>query len=168
MELALFLSVGAIAILGAVGVVTLRNAVHSALSLITNMVALAVLFLMLNAQFVAIVQIIVYAGAVMVLFLFVIMLLGEKAQEGQERRPGQRVFAVALGALLLAEIIYVAQFNLLPGLPGKATPEVVARSGNVQLVGRFLFSEYVFPFEVTSVLLLVAIVGAVVLAKRKL
>jgi NADH-quinone oxidoreductase subunit J len=151
-----------------VGVVTLRNAVHSALSLITNMVALAVLFLMLNAQFVAIVQIIVYAGAVMVLFLFVIMLLGEKAQEGQERRPGQRVFAVALGALLLVEIIYVAQFNLLPGLPGKATPEVVAQGGNVQLVGRFLFSEYVFPFEVTSVLLLVAIVGAVVLSKRKL
>lgn len=168
MELILFLAVGAIAILGAVGVVTLRNAVHSALSLIANMVALAVLFLMLNAQFVAIVQIIVYAGAVMVLFLFVIMLLGEKAQEGRERLPGQRVFAAVLGALLLAEIVYVAQPNLLPGLPGKATPEMVAQGGNVQLVGKLLFSDYVFPFELTSVLLLVAIVGAVVLAKRKL
>lgn len=146
------------------------NAVHVALFLVAAQVALAVAFLLQGAFFVAAIQVIVYAGAIMVLFLFVIMLLGVDRREALiEPLPGQRPLALGLGALLAAEVVWVA----LQGLdhvvdgPGEAALNELNRDpGNVEAVANALFSRYVLAFELTSVLLVVAIVGVMVLARR--
>jgi NADH-quinone oxidoreductase subunit J len=148
-----------------------RNAVHVALFLVATQVALAVAFLLQGAYFVAAVQIIVYAGAIMVLFLFVIMLLGvDKREALVETLPGQRPLALGLGALLAAEILYVAVRGLtfvVGGSGGQSDLETVNReAGNVTALARVLFGHYLVPFEVTSILLVVAIVGVMVLARR--
>ncbi len=159
------LSVGAIA--SAILVVTRRSPVISALFLIVNFFCLAGLYLTLRAQFIAVIQIIVYAGAIMVLFVFVIMLLNL----GDERKlidglSYKKVIAVVLSAGLLTEFIYIfeANWNLLPASKLERASEI----GTVEYIGSQLFTGYLFPFEVTSILLLVAIVGAIVLAKRKI
>lgn len=146
------------------------NAVHVALFLVATQVALAVAFLLQGAFFIAAIQIILYAGAIMVLFLFVIMLLGVDRREALiEPLPGQRVYAIGLGALLGAEILYVAyrgaDFVAGGGDPG-ALEALNRDPGNVVAIARLLFSRYLLPFEVTSVLLVVAIVGVMVLARR--
>jgi NADH-quinone oxidoreductase subunit J len=147
------------------------NAVHVALFLVATQVALALAFLLQGAFFVAAVQIIVYAGAIMVLFLFVIMLLGVDRREALiEPLPAQRGLAVGLGALLAAEILYIAfqGVNLVAG-GGDGAEALTALNedpGNVKALARALFSRYLLPFEVTSILLVVAIVGAMVLARR--
>jgi NADH-quinone oxidoreductase subunit J len=147
------------------------NAVHVALFLVATQVALALSFLLQGAFFVAAVQIIVYAGAIMVLFLFVIMLLGVDRREVLiEPIPAQRGLAVGLGALLAAEILYIAfqGVNLVAG--GRDGAEALTAlnedPGNVKALARALFSRYLLPFEVTSILLVVAIVGVMVLARR--
>ncbi|MGH2748032.1 MAG: NADH-quinone oxidoreductase subunit J [Actinomycetota bacterium] len=147
------------------------NAVHVALFLVGTQVALAVAFLLQGAFFIAAIQIILYAGAIMVLFLFVIMLLGVDRREALiEPLPGQRVYAIGLGALLGAEILYVAYrgADFVAGGGGDpAALEALNRDpGNVVAIARLLFSRYLLPFEVTSVLLVVAIVGVMVLARR--
>jgi NADH-quinone oxidoreductase subunit J len=147
------------------------NAVHVALFLVATQVALALAFLLQGAFFVAAVQIIVYAGAIMVLFLFVIMLLGVDRREALiEPLPAQRGLAVGLGALLAAEILYIAfqGVNLVAG-GGDGAEALTALNedpGNVKALARALFSRYLLPFEVTSILLVVAIVGVMVLARR--
>ena len=147
------------------------NAVHVALFLVATQVALALAFLLQGAFFVAAVQIIVYAGAIMVLFLFVIMLLGVDRREALiEPLPAQRGLAVGLGSLLAAEILYIAfqGVNLIAG--GRDGAEALTAlnedPGNVKALARALFSRYLLPFEVTSILLVVAIVGVMVLARR--
>jgi NADH-quinone oxidoreductase subunit J len=147
------------------------NAVHVALFLVATQVALALAFLLQGAFFVAAVQVIVYAGAIMVLFLFVIMLLGVDRREALiEPLPAQRGLAVGLGALLAAEILYIAfqGVNLVAG--GRDGAEALTAlnedPGNVKALARALFSRYLLPFEVTSILLVVAIVGVMVLARR--
>ncbi len=159
------LSVGAIA--SAILVVTRRSPVISALYLIVNFFCLAGLYLTLHAQFIAVIQIIVYAGAIMVLFVFVIMLLNL----GDERKlidglSYKKIVAVGLSAGLLTELIYIlgTSWNILPPPNYDRATEI----GTVEYIGHQLFTAYLFPFEVTSILLLVAIVGAIVLAKRKL
>ena len=147
------------------------NAVHVALFLVATQVALALAFLLQGAFFVAAVQIIVYAGAIMVLFLFVIMLLGVDRREALiEPLPAQRGLAVGLGALLAAEILYIAfqGVNLIAGGRdgGAALTALNEDPGNVKALARALFSRYLLPFEVTSILLVVAIVGVMVLARR--
>lgn len=147
------------------------NAVHVALFLVATQVALALAFLLQGAFFVAAVQIIVYAGAIMVLFLFVIMLLGVDRREVLiEPIPAQRGLAVGLGALLAAEILYIAfqGVNLIAGGRDGAGALTALNEdpGNVKALARALFSRYLLPFEVTSILLVVAIVGAMVLARR--
>ncbi|MDQ3957118.1 MAG: NADH-quinone oxidoreductase subunit J [Actinomycetota bacterium] len=148
------------------------NAVHVALFLVGSQVALAVAFLLQGAFFVAAVQIIVYAGAIMVLFLFVIMLLGVDRREAlMEPLPGQRPLALGLGALLAAQVLYVVLrgIDLVAGGGGggpAALEEVNRDPGNVKAVAHLLFSRYLLPFEVTSVLLVVAIVGVMVLTRR--
>jgi NADH-quinone oxidoreductase subunit J len=147
------------------------NAVHVALFLVGTQVALAVAFLLQGAFFIAAIQIILYAGAIMVLFLFVIMLLGVDRREALiEPLPGQRVYAIGLGALLGAEILYVAYRGadfVAAGGGDPAALEALNRDpGNVVAIARLLFSRYLLPFEVTSVLLVVAIVGVMVLARR--
>jgi len=149
----------------------MRNAVHVALYLVAAQVALALAFLLQGAFFIAAVQIIVYAGAIMVLFLFVIMLLGVDKREALiEPLPAQRPLAIGLGALLAAEIIYVAAKGLElvtgAGANAEALDAINRDPGNVKALAHLLFSRYLLPFEVTSVLLVVAIVGVMVLARR--
>ncbi len=147
-----------------------RNAVHVALFLVAAQVALALTFLLQGAYFIAAVQIIVYAGAIMVLFLFVIMLLGvDKSEALIEPLSGQRFMAVGLGALLAAEILYVAAKGatfVVSGAGEGALSAINQDPGNVKSLAQVLFSQYLLPFEVTSVLLVVAIVGVMVLARR--
>jgi len=146
-----------------------RNAVHVALFLVVAQVALAVTFLLQGAFFIAAIQIIVYAGAIMVLFLFVIMLMGVDKREALiEPLPLQRLLAVGLGALLSVEILYIAWkgVDIIGDNGDRALTALNEDPGNVIAVARVLFSRYLLPFEVTSVLLVVAVVGVMVLTRR--
>ena len=141
---------------------------YSALFLIIAMGALAGIYILLEAYFVWVIQIIVYAGAIMVLFLFVIMLLDIRREQDPWAPPGQGriVAAVLLSLVLLVELVMsVAQRLVLPQGGGS---RVAGAFGTTQTVGRLLFTDYLFPFEITSVILLVAMVGAMVLAKKHL
>ena len=148
------------------------NAVHTALFLVLTQGALAVAFLLEGAYFIAALQIILYAGAIMVLFLFVIMLLGvDRPEMLEEPLPAQRPLAIGLGAILGAEILYVAVRGVEVAIEGatggaSALQEVNRDPGNVEAIARVLFGDYLLPFEVTSALLVIAIVGVMVLARR--
>ena len=152
-------------------VVLNRNPVRSALFLVLNFFVLAVLYLTLSAQFIAAVQIIVYAGAIMVLFLFVIMLLNLGAPEALVERGGlQKPAALILAMTFFAALTAAGAVSAGLG-PVKATPETLRTGGSVEAVGIGLFDgtrPWLFPFEVTSILLLVGIVGAIILAKRRI
>ncbi|MBI2710433.1 MAG: NADH-quinone oxidoreductase subunit J [Actinobacteria bacterium] len=168
MEAAVFAVSAVIAISGAAGVIASRNAVHSALSLIATLFAIAVLFIAQDAQFLAAVQVIVYAGAIVVVFLFVIMLLGVDRSEDLEEEPlrGQRPAALVAGIVIGAGLIAVVATGTITGAHG-AGAAVRADMPNVEQLGRLLFTDYVFPFEVTSVLLVIAVVGAVLMARSR-
>ena len=146
------------------------NAVHVALFLVATQIALAIAFLLQGAFFVAAVQIIVYAGAIMVLFLFVIMLLGVDRRESLvEPLSGQRGIAIGLGSVLAAEILYVAYrgVDLVAGGDRAAALDAInSDPGNVLAIARALFSRYLLPFEATSIMLIAAIVGVMALARR--
>jgi NADH-quinone oxidoreductase subunit J len=155
----------------AVGMIVVRNAVHAALFLVVNFFTIAVMYLLLDAPFLFAVQIVVYAGAIMVLFLFVIMLLGvDKEESLRDPIPYQRPAAVALGAILLAEIFVLAGRTWATGatsVRGSVRQRVDGQDlGNVQRVARILFTDFLWAFELTAVLLVIAVVGAVVLARR--
>lgn len=168
-EVFTFVIAGAICLGGALGVVLLRNTVHCALSLVATLFGVAVLFLAQEAWFLAAIQVIVYAGAIVVLFLFVIMLLGVDRAEATERDPlpAQRIVGAIVGAAVLVTSVVL----LLAG-GGKATGATAsAGSGSAPLsdidrIGRVLFTDNVYAFEITAVLLTVAVVGAVVLSRR--
>ena len=171
METALFIALGAIAIIAALGVMFARKTIYSALFLLINFCSLAGLYLLLNAQFLAAAQVIVYAGAIVVLFLFATMLLG-----GGEETANLRIYestnlriylAIVLAVVLFVEVGYVLVSGTLTGTQGSDTPEAIARIGNVQAIGELLFTDYLLPFELAAILLLIGIVGAVVLAKKK-
>jgi NADH-quinone oxidoreductase subunit J len=146
-----------------------RNAVHAALFLIVNFFTIAVFYLVLGASFLFAVQIIVYAGAIMVLFLFVIMLLGvDRAEPLIEPIRGQRPLAVLLGSGIALELFVAIRAGI--GLSTRASADfdtVVNRGGNAVALSRVLFRRYFFPFEATSVLLIVAAIAVVVLAARQ-
>jgi NADH-quinone oxidoreductase subunit J len=164
-DLIVFWAVAPVSVGAAALMLFQRNAVHAALLLILNQFTLAVFFVLLEAHFLAAVQVIVYAGAIMVLFLFVIMFLGVDRRESLvETIRGQRLWAIGLGILLVAEVVLAIRLGI--GLSG-APPPVPQGQDNVQAVARVLFTDYVFPFEVTSILLIVAAVGAMVLARRR-
>jgi len=165
-ELITFVPLAVLSVVTAVGMVTSRNAVYSALLLVVNFFCLAGFYVLLQAQFIAAVQVIVYAGAIMVLFLFVLMLLGIGNEEVvSETIPGQRVVA---GVLALALLVAVVVAVLNGGLSGGAGDLAAAnQGGNVEAVGRLLFTRYAFAFEATGILLVVAAVGALVLGKRR-
>jgi NADH-quinone oxidoreductase subunit J len=167
MEAVLFFACAAATIVGAVGVITSRNPVHSALFLLLTMVTMAVFFLMQDADLVAIIQIVVYASAIVVLFLFVITLLGVDQHESlAEPRRFQRPLALALGALLLVQVIAIGGSNWATGAKASTAPLEGPRTGNVETLARTLFTDYVWAFEITAVLLVIAVVGGVVLARR--
>ena len=159
MEWVVFLVVAACAIGSAVGLVVRPNPLHGALFLVGNLFCVAVLYLIMRAEFLALAQVIVYAGAIMVLFLFAIMLLiPGRAETGPAPLARARRLAVPVGAVLgLALVLIVA---------GRSGPMASTPPGGVETIGRLLFTDYLFPFEITSLLLLAALVGALVLAKR--
>jgi NADH-quinone oxidoreductase subunit J len=170
-EYAVFGGMFVLALGSSLAMIFARNAVHVALFLVAAQVALAVAFLLQGAFFVAAVQIIVYAGAIMVLFLFVIMLLGVDRKEALiEPLPGQRGIAITLGAVLAAQILFVAVRGVSFVVGGAGTQadllDVNRDVGNVKALARVLFGKYLLPFELTSVLLVIAIVGVMVLARR--
>ncbi len=167
-DLAVFFLCAAIVLTGAFGVLFLRNPVHSALSLVMTLFGVAVLFVAQEAHFLAVVQVIVYAGAIVVLFLFVIMLLGVDREEAVEveQLKGQRPLAFGVGALVLLLVLLLARANdWATGTPG-ARGLASGQGENVEKLGRSIFTTFLLPFEVTAVLLVIAVVGAVVLARR--
>jgi NADH-quinone oxidoreductase subunit J len=183
LQTVLFFLFAAVALLSAIMMILHRNPIYSAIFLIVTLFALAGFYVLLNAPFVASVHIIVYAGAIMVLFLFVIMLLNLKRDPSRERgKLARRAFAALLVIILLAEIgvLIGASFftgtadsgamaaRHLVGLANGASADSAAVVGNTVNIGRLLFTTYLLPFEIASVLLLVGIIGAVILAKRKL
>lgn len=165
----LFYLFAVIAVASGVAMVLHRNPVYSAIFLIVTLFAFAGFFVLLNAPFVATVHVIVYAGAIMVLFLFVIMLLNLKGDPAREQgKITRRVFGVLLVLAFIIEIgalLFAAAGN--NGVSGNV-PNAGSIVGSTEVIGRSLFTTYLFPFEVASLLLLVGMVGAIVLAKRKL
>ncbi len=166
LQILLFYVLGALAAASAILMITRRSPVASVLYLILNFFALAGLYLTLHAQFIAVIQIIVYAGAIMVLFLFVVMLLrlGDEPQLA-EKLTYRKLIAVALAFGLFLEVAYII------GIESKARSAVQSTNalniGTAESIGTELFTNYLFPFEVTSIILLAAIVGAIVLAKKR-
>jgi NADH-quinone oxidoreductase subunit J len=157
-----------IAVASAVAMLVMRSAVHAALFLVLNFFCIAVMYLLLDAPFLFAVQIIVYAGAIMVLFLFVIMLLGvDRSESIRERLVGQRGLAIALAVGFVLEFALALRAGI--GFATKAPPgfDVVNTPGNPQALAEVLFRDYFFPFEVTSILLIVAAVAAMVLGQRR-
>jgi NADH-quinone oxidoreductase subunit J len=169
MTVFLFFLFGGLALAGALGVVFARNPVHSALFLVLTLVSVAVLFLLQDAQLVAAVQIIVYASAIVVLFLFVIMLLGVDRKESlREPLRFQRPLAIGLGVLALFEVLFLAGHEWATGAVsgGDRSLEQGDFGGNIERVARVLFTDFLWPFQITAILLVIAVVGAVVLARR--
>jgi NADH-quinone oxidoreductase subunit J len=148
-------------------VVVSRNPVHCALFMLPLFFHVAGIYIMLNAEFVAAIQVLVYAGAIMVLFLFVIMLVKSEYIKGRKGFLGSwpviAVFAVMLCGFLMSALVS----SSFSGKHGEYTVQAVSQAGNSQLMGKVLFTDFLFPFEVASVILLVAMVGAIVLAKKK-
>ncbi len=160
-ELVLFFLLAAIAVAGAVSLILQRHPIHSALSLVVVMMALAALYLLLGAEFIAAVQIIVYAGAIMVLFVFVIMLLNAGEEERTNLSRMARYVGLPLGIFLLLQLSYwIARAS-----PAQA--RVVVGPAPTRRLAMMLFQDFVFPFELTSILILIAILGALVLAKKE-
>ena len=160
-----FFFCAAIAILGALMLIVAKEPIHSALSLVLVMIALAVLYLLLGAEFIAAVQIIVYAGAVMVLFVFVIMLLNAGTEERTDFSKMAKYAGMPVALFLL---VYLGFWMLRSTIGKEVANGSVATSSSASTVemSKMLFNQYVFPFEATSILILIAILGALVLAKR--
>jgi NADH-quinone oxidoreductase subunit J len=168
-DLILFWVFAPISVASAIAMLVMRNAVHSALFLIVNFFCLALFYLVLGATFLFAVQIIVYAGAIMVLFLFVIMLLGVDGREDlRERRLiAQRPVAIALGVAFVLEVTFAIRASIGFSALAPAGFDKVNEGGNAQALAKVLFSKYFFPFEVTSILLIIAAIAAMILAQRK-
>lgn len=167
LDLALFLILALVAVATALGMLFSKNAVYSALFLVLNFVTVAVFYLLLGAPFIAMAQITVYAGAIMVLFLFVIMLLGAERLPATNVLPWQRPLAITLTVILAVESTYLLLSRARPSgsvLPPGAEVNTV---DNLRAMAMTLFNNYLLPFEVTSVLLLVAMVGVIVLVRRE-
>jgi NADH-quinone oxidoreductase subunit J len=165
MEAVLFFAAAIGALGGATGVVAMRNPFYSVLALIVHLFSLAVLFLLLTAAFIAAAQVVVYAGAVMVLYVFVVAYVGG-GESAWEPIPGQRFLAPLLAVALFVELSVAVLSSALLAL-GSHGPDVPAGFGDPAAIGRLLLERFLLPFEVSSILLLIAAVGAIVLAGRK-
>ena len=166
LTLILFFVLAAVAVASAAGLLVSRNAVYAALFLVLNFASVAVFYLLLGAPFIALAQVTVYAGAIMVLFLFVIMLLGSERLPRGRVLPWQRPAAIGLAAILLIEagLLLFQRLHLTASL---GNPDAsVNTTASLQTLAALLFNQYLLPFEVTSILLLVAMVGTIVLTKK--
>lgn len=160
---------GILAILSALGMVFHKNPVYSALFLVVTFFSLASIYALLGAQFLSIIQVMVYAGAIMVLFVFVIMLLNlRKEVRLPIGKPAQVIFGVIFGLLLFAEGLLIIKSGSISGTLGKYPQMRVDVIGNVEALGNILFTKYLFPFELASIILLVGMIGAIVLGRKKL
>ena len=171
-DVLVFVAAALLIITGALGVIVMKNPVHSALSLILALLGVAVAFLAQNADFLAAVEIIVYAGAIVVLFLFVIMFLGVDRREGVRVEPlvGQRpLAATGVGIVVLGLVALMARSHWVSGAMSVSTKgaPLATGSGNVSQLGTAVFTTYLYAFEATAALLVIAVVGAIVLARRE-
>ncbi len=162
----LFFLFAVLALVGALGMLISRNPVSSALWMVMNLFSIACLYLTLNAQFIAIIQILVYAGAIMVLFLFVIMLLNLGEVPRLPAFDWRKGVAFLLGIGVLAQILYVVALGL-DVVPTTTTPAEAAANGSAEAIGLVLFVDYAFTIQIIGVLLLAATIGAVLLAKKR-
>jgi NADH-quinone oxidoreductase subunit J len=162
----LFFICAAVAVLGAILLILAREPIHSALALILVMMALAVLYLLLGAEFIAAVQVIVYAGAVMVLFVFVIMLLNAGLETRTNYSKLAKFVGVPFGFFLLLEVAYRMGRSAIGTTVANGAGAINPNAVDTVALSKLLFRDYLFPFEATSILVLIAIVGALVLAKR--
>ena len=167
LDLIFFLILALISISTALGMLLSRNAVYSALFLVLNFVTVAVFYLLLGAPFIAMAQITVYAGAIMVLFLFVIMLLGAESLANTEVLPWQKPLAGFLAVALAVEATFIFLTRARPIGNVVQPDDSVNTVTNLRALGEALFTDYLLPFEVTSILLLVAMIGAIVLVRKE-
>ncbi len=158
-----FLYFGTVIVLTAFLVVALRKPVYSVIALLVMFFHIAGLFVTLHAEFLAAVQLIVYAGAILVLYLFVVMLLNVKEDDSYQR---QFRLGMGLGLVALAEVVYIVSAAGLPEEPVRERATAAVSAGNTETVGRALYTTYLFPFEVASLILLVAMIGAILMAKK--
>ena len=167
--LTIFYIFAALSVFGALGVLFLKNPIHCALSLVGTFFCLGSIYVLLNAEFVAIIQVLIYAGAIMVLFLFVLMLFSSKDTEMSSNKwTLGKILAGLLSFGIFVQIAYLFTGNELKLGPKDKYPiEVVEDIGSIALIGRLLFTDYILSFEIIVILLLVAVIGAVVIAKRK-
>jgi NADH-quinone oxidoreductase subunit J len=160
-----------VVIVASILMATRKNPIHSAVWMIVTFVAMAVIYLLLNAQFIAVAQVMVYAGAIMMLILFVIMMVNmdKRSEESTTKARwsiGKRMAGALLTVILLVELLFAALFYRMTARVGDYPVDSVAASGNAKTMGALLYGQYLFPFEIASILLLIGIVGAVVIAKR--
>ncbi|AJE04540.1 NADH-quinone oxidoreductase subunit J [Geobacter pickeringii] len=167
METFFFTIVAAVAVLASLLVITCKNPINSALSLILTFFCLATLYVMLDAPFMAAVQVIVYAGAIMVLIVFVIMLLNLRSEAGK-RSSHTVLFGSLIGLFTMFQLFYLLGRSALTGAKGSLDSDLIHKVGHTEIIGKALYTDFLLPFEVTSILLLVAIIGAVILTKRKI
>jgi NADH-quinone oxidoreductase subunit J len=171
-ELVSFIVLSIASVATAIGVIAFKNAIHSALSLILTLLFLAMFYLLLNAMFIAIVQVLIYAGAIMVLFLFVVTMLTSEQNEAEIRDhiPWQRWVGSFLGLVLVGSLSYLlftgAALTGANATGAERLSRQVGGSGSVEAFGNALFHGYLFPFEVTSLLIVIAILGALIFARR--
>ncbi len=167
-----FIAAALVAVAASVLMATRKNPIHSALWMIVTFFAMAVIYLLLNAQFIAVAQVMVYAGAIMMLILFVIMLVrmetgGEGDRARKYRSRGIAIAGALITVILCVELLFGAWLYRMTGRSGNYPVDTVNSIGNVKTIGALLYGQYLFPFEIASILLLVGIVGAVVIAKKK-
>jgi len=165
MEVLFFYLVALVVVASGVLVVTCKSPVNSALALVNTFFCLAIFYVMLHAPFMAAIQVMVYAGAIMVLILFVIMLLNLGVE--QMKKYTHVVWGIIASSLVALLIFFFIKRGQPANIAGEITNEVVNSVGHTELIGKHLFVDFLLPFEITSILLLVAIVGAVVLAKKE-
>jgi NADH-quinone oxidoreductase subunit J len=158
-----FIVIGAVSLAAAAGVVVSRLPVHSALFLLVHFVTLAVMYVTLEAQFLAAAQVIIYAGGIVILLLFVIMLIGS---EKIETRAGHRIWTPYVGLLLGIVLIASLVYAIVGGTPGETAASAAIQGGDPEVLGVALFTRYILPFELVAVLLLVALLGALLLGRR--
>jgi NADH-quinone oxidoreductase subunit J len=167
MEQIPFYLLAVLAVIAALGVVVMRNPVYSALALAVVFIALAGLYVLLSAPFLAAAQVMIYAGAILILFVFVIMLLSPEREQVKDVLKWQRLLATIFGVAFVLQLALVLTLAVLPPERGPFTPERLAQIGSTQAVGALLFTDFLLPFEIVSLLLLVAMVGVIVLAKKR-
>lgn len=168
MEAYIFYIAATVSVIAGIYLVLERNPIYSVLYLILTLVGVAVLYILLEAQFIAAVQIIVYAGAIMILYLFIVMLLNLNIRGGvKDVLSFQRMPSIFMGIFLFFSICTVIKSKLMQGEKGEYSAAYIESVGNTKLIGKLLFTDYLLPFEIASILLFVAAIGVIMVAKRK-